>query len=96
MLWLWQVVSTQDIPQALYVDRHGIFRANQHQPWTLEEELAGGPRPTQFGRVLQELADQLDLTAADHAVELWVGQVGAAWLRCRRMAMPGSKQLKCH
>ena len=47
------------------------------------------------GRV-QGLADQLDLTAADHAVELWVGQVGAVWLRCRRMAMPGSKQLKCH
>lgn len=55
MHWLQHVVSTEGIPLALYVDRHGIFKRNDHQPLTLEEELAGGPLPTQFERVLQEL-----------------------------------------
>ena len=55
MVWLRQVASTQGVPHALYVDRHGIFERRKHEPLTLEEELAGGPRPTQFGRVLAEL-----------------------------------------
>lgn len=55
MLWLRRVVETVGVPRALYVDRHGIFRRGAHAPLTLEEELAGGPLPTQFGRVLQEL-----------------------------------------
>jgi transposase len=55
MGWLQQVVLTQGIPHALYVDRHGIFERRRRAPLTLEEELAGGPRPTQFGRVLAEL-----------------------------------------
>lgn len=55
MRWLRAVVETAGVPVALYVDRHGIFRRGAHEPLTLEEELAGGPLPTQFGRVLQEL-----------------------------------------
>lgn len=55
MLWLRRVVETVGVPRALYVDRHGIFRRRAHAPLTLEEELAGGPLPTEFGRVLQEL-----------------------------------------
>ncbi|MBI4493682.1 MAG: ISNCY family transposase, partial [Chloroflexi bacterium] len=55
MLWLWQVVEREGIPLALYVDRHGIFKRDPRRPLTLEEELAGGPLPTQFGRVLAEL-----------------------------------------
>jgi len=62
MVWLRRVVETKGIPVALYVDRHGIFQRRTHERrarWTIEEELAGGPLPTQFGRVLEELAIQL-------------------------------------
>lgn len=55
MRWLQEVVRTRGMPLALYVDRHGIFKRSRREPLTLEEELAGGPLPTQFGRVLQEL-----------------------------------------
>lgn len=55
MLWLRHVVETEGVPEALYVDRHGIFQRRPTQTLTLEEELAGGPLPTQFGRVLAEL-----------------------------------------
>lgn len=55
MTWLRRVVETKGIPVALYVDRQGIFQRltrgtrgthAKHEPWTLEEELAGGPLPT--------------------------------------------------
>ena len=55
LLWLREVARTKGLPHALYVDRHGIFRRQQHEPLTLEEELAGGPLPTQVGRALAEL-----------------------------------------
>lgn len=55
MLWLRRVVETNGVPVALYVDRHGIFERRARDPLTLEEELAGGRLPTQFGRVLAEL-----------------------------------------
>jgi transposase len=55
MEWLRHVVATHGIPLALYVDRHGIFHRTPQERWTLAEELAGGPLPTQFGRVLAEL-----------------------------------------
>lgn len=58
MEWLWAVARNQGLPAALYVDRHGIFQRRAHERWTLEEELAGGPLPTQFGRVLAELGIQ--------------------------------------
>lgn len=50
-----QIVRRRGIPQALYVDRHGIFQVNRRAPLTLAEELAGGQAPTQVGRVLGEL-----------------------------------------
>lgn len=53
--WLRTVVLAHGIPQALYVDRHGIFVKSSREPLTAEEELAGGRLPTQVGRVLQEL-----------------------------------------
>src|SRR6266542_5929680 len=31
------------------------FQRSRRELWTIEEELAGGPLPTRFGRVLQEL-----------------------------------------
>ena len=55
VLVLEQIVRTHGIPQALYVDRHGIFPQNQRTPLTIEEELAGGRAPTQVGRMLGEL-----------------------------------------
>jgi len=54
-LLLHQVLTTHGIPEALYHDRHGIFVRDPQARWTLEEELAGGQEPTQFGRALQEL-----------------------------------------
>lgn len=53
--WLGHVVRTHGIPLALYVDRQGIFQRSARARWTLDEELAGGPLPTQFGRALAEL-----------------------------------------
>ena len=55
LAWLRRVVETKGVPVALYVDRHGIFQRRKHEPWTPEEELAGGPLPTQLGRALEEL-----------------------------------------
>ena len=56
MEWLQAVVAREGRPLALYVDRHGIFRKTTRRASnTLEEQLAGGPLPTQFGRVLEEL-----------------------------------------
>lgn len=49
------IVLTKGIPLALYVDRHGIFKRSLREPLTLEEQLAGGPLPTQIGRALAEL-----------------------------------------
>jgi transposase len=55
MLWLDRVVRTHGIPLALYVDRHSIHERRSYDPLTLTEELVGGGRTTQFGRVLAEL-----------------------------------------
>jgi hypothetical protein len=55
LLWLREVARTKGLPHALYVDRHGIFQRRKHEPLTLQEELAGGPLPTQVGRALGEL-----------------------------------------
>lgn len=75
MLWLHQVVQRAGIPLALYVDRHGIFQRSPREPLSLEEELAGGPLPTQFGRVLQELniqrIDALSPQAKGRVERLW-------------------------
>jgi transposase len=56
MEWLREVVSRQGVPLALYVDRHGIFLKSSRDPKTVEEQLLGHRLPTQFGRVLEELA----------------------------------------
>ena len=52
---LQRIVRGPGIPQALYIDRHGIFLKSSREPLTLEEQLAGGRLPTQVGRTLQEL-----------------------------------------
>lgn len=55
ILLLRQIVAEHGIPQALYHDRHGIFERSSKEPETVEEQLEGKRRPTQFGRVMEEL-----------------------------------------
>jgi transposase len=55
-LLLERLVTTHGRPLALYHDRHGIFQVNPKQPISVGEQLAGRPEPTQFGRLLAELA----------------------------------------
>lgn len=50
-----QIALGPGIPLAVYTDRHGIFKRDPQQPWTLEEQFHGYRAPTQVGRVLAEL-----------------------------------------
>lgn len=61
------IVLGPGVPMAVYVDRHGIFKKSVREPLPLEEELAGGPLPTQAGRVLDELAIRLILAQSPQA-----------------------------
>jgi len=40
---------------ALYHDGHGIFERSKREPESLEEQLEGRRKPTQFGRLMAEL-----------------------------------------
>ena len=53
-----QVVERQGRPLALYHDRHGIFAPTSvaTEADSLQEQLAGKQDPSQFGRLLEELA----------------------------------------
>jgi hypothetical protein len=42
------------VPLSFYGDKHGVFVRNDDH-WTVEEQLAGKPQPTQFGRALAQL-----------------------------------------
>ncbi|MFO7772934.1 MAG: ISNCY family transposase [Dehalococcoidia bacterium] len=55
-LLLRHIVENQGIPEALYHDGHGIFERSRREPETLEEQLAGRRKPTQFGRMVEELS----------------------------------------
>jgi hypothetical protein len=39
----------------LYHDGHGIFERSKKEPETIEEQVEGKRKPTQFGRVMEEL-----------------------------------------
>ena len=54
-LLLRHIVGKQGIPEALYHDGHGIFVRSRREPESLEEQLAGRKKPTQFGRMMEEL-----------------------------------------
>ena len=54
-LLLRQIVDSYGIPMALYHDRHGIFERSKREPESLEEQLEGRRKPTQFGRLMEEL-----------------------------------------
>jgi len=55
-LLLRHIVEGQGIPEALYHDGHGIFQRSRKEPETLEEQFARRRKPTQFGRMMEELA----------------------------------------
>jgi len=50
-------VAYYDLPLALYVDKDSIYRPGRDR--TVEEELAGDPARTQFGRAMAELGVEL-------------------------------------
>jgi transposase len=52
---LYQVVTTVGVPEAVYHDRHGIFRRPAPARESLAEQLAGAREPTQVERALREL-----------------------------------------
>ena len=49
------IVSGWGIPLAVYHDGHAVFEHAEGEPFSLEEQLEGEKRPTQFGRLLEEL-----------------------------------------
>lgn len=53
------------LPQGLYVDRDSIYKTTR-QP-SIEEQLAGEPPLTQFGRAMKQLAVELDLAYSPQA-----------------------------
>lgn len=55
-LLLQQIVQHDGIPMAIYRDRHSIFTQTNAAKLTLDEQFAKKREPTQFGRLLEELA----------------------------------------
>ncbi|NLE90515.1 MAG: ISNCY family transposase [Dehalococcoidales bacterium] len=55
VLLLQHIVMDYGVPEALYHDAHGIFERSKRDYESIEEQLEGKRRPTQFGRVMQEL-----------------------------------------
>jgi transposase len=64
VLGLRDICLTRGIPQALYVDRHSIFRPTKPTP---EDKLLDEPLLSQFGRILQELWIELILAQSPQA-----------------------------
>jgi len=54
-LMLRRIVGSCGIPMALYHDGHGIFERSRGESESLEEQLEGRRKPTQFGRLMEEL-----------------------------------------
>ena len=70
-----QVVRRHGIPLAIYSDQHSIFHTTTKAQPTLEEQLAGERRPTQFARMLGELGTSLILARSPQAK----GRVERLW-----------------
>lgn len=69
-----QVVQRHGIPHALYSDQHSIFVVGKGT-LSVEEQLSGQRRPTQFGRLLEELGVRLILARSPQAK----GRVERLW-----------------
>src|SRR3990172_6584768 len=65
-LLLNKIATRYGLPLAVYSDRHSIF-VYQRKGLSLEEELEGQPKPTQFGRLLRELEIQSILALSPQA-----------------------------
>jgi transposase len=52
---LHRLVTAHGIPLALYHDGHAVFERSEYELETLEEQLEGKKRITQFGRLMAEL-----------------------------------------
>src|SRR3990170_221980 len=50
-----RITGLYGLPMALYHDRHGIFYRSRDDHESLQEQLEGERRPTQFGRLMEEL-----------------------------------------
>ena len=70
-----ETVRKRGIPVAWYSDRHGIFRRNGKEAWTLTEQLAGRREPTQVARALEEMGITLILAHSPQAK----GRVERCW-----------------
>ncbi len=68
------MIRSDGVPLCLYGDRTGIAVRNDRY-WSIEEELAGKRRPTQFGRILEELGIRY---IAAHSPEA-KGRVERSW-----------------
>jgi transposase len=66
-LLLQQVFHRHGVPLALYSDRHSIFHGDQRARETIEEQLAGERRLSQFGEALKVLGIQLILAHSPQA-----------------------------
>jgi transposase len=49
------IATTYGVPLALYHDGHAVFERSEYESETLEEQLEGKRRDTQFGRLMSEL-----------------------------------------
>jgi len=74
-LLLRQIVGSCGIPMALYHDAHGIFERSKSEPESLEEQLEGRRKPTQFGRIMQEL----DITSITSRSPQAKGRIERLW-----------------
>jgi transposase len=62
---MWGISQSHGLPQAVYTDRHTIFRSPKQA--TLEQELAGERPRSQFGRVMDELGIEMILAYSPQA-----------------------------
>jgi transposase len=62
---LWGISQSHGLPQAVYTDRHTIFRSPKQA--TLEQELAGERPRSQFGRVMDALGVEMILAYSPQA-----------------------------
>jgi transposase len=74
-LLLGQIVDSYGIPMALYHDGHGIFERSKREPESLEEQLEGKRKLTQFGRLMEEL-DIVSITSRSPQAK---GRVERLW-----------------
>src|SRR3990170_4630203 len=70
-----ETVRKRGIPVAWYSDRHGIFRRNGKEAWTLTEQLAGRRKPTQVASAMEEMGITLILAHSPQAK----GRVERCW-----------------